>query len=158
MQGLLPVSISVSTKETDSSASSQLRCGLVTPNSAAPAAPLSIHLFQASQLPRWNIFSIRPGYPVDAAEARDDYNGHSQTSQCKFYLVIFGLQESKKGTKRHLRNCQDIKAAGELLSWLDPVVTTSLITDLVRLSRYSEKNTHPLSVKLTHSNDVQSHN
>lgn len=145
LQGLLPVSMSVSTKETDSSTSSQLKCGLVTLNSATPAAPLVHTSVPGQSTSRQN-----------AAKTREDYNSHSQTFQRKFNLVIFGLQESEKGTKKHLRNRQDIKAAGELLSWLDPVVTTSLITDSVRLGRYSEKNTRPLLVKLTRSNDVQS--
>ena len=51
----------------------------------------------------------------------------------KSNLIIFGQQESSKGTPRHVRQREDIVNAGELLTWLDPLVTTSLIVDTVRL-------------------------
>ena len=55
-----------------------------------------------------------------------------------------------------MRTRHDLEAAGELLSWLDPLVTTSLVVDLVRLGKYSEDRTRPLLVKLTRPNDVHS--
>ena len=156
LQGLLPASMSFSTKETGSTGSSQLRSGLATPNPAASTAPFALTSIPGQSTSRQNVPLTRSGYPLDTAKARDDHNNHSQTSQHRFNLVIYGLQESKKGTKRHLRNRQDIEAAAKLLSWLDPMVTTSLIIDSVRLGRYNEKSTRPLLVKLTRSNDVQS--
>ena len=56
----------------------------------------------------------------------------------KSNLIIFGQQESSKGTPRHVRQREDIVNAGELLTWLDPLVTTSLIVDSVRLGKYKE--------------------
>ena len=53
-----------------------------------------------------------------------------------------------------------MKAAGDLLSWLDPMITASLIVDAVGLYRYREESTctctRLLLMKLIGRNDVQS--
>ena len=70
----------------------------------------------------------------------------------KSNLIIFGQQESS----RHVRQREDIVNAGELLTWLDPLVTTSLIVDSVRLGKYKEDGIRPLLIRLTRPSDVQS--
>ena len=65
------------------------------------------------------------------------------------------MEESGKGTTKFQHNRHDIEIAGELLSWLDPIVTTSLIVESFRLGRYSDEKARPLLVKLTRPNDVQ---
>lgn len=44
-------------------------------------------------------------------------------------VVIFGLAECHRGTQRYQRIRNDLEAAGDLLSFLDPLVTTQLISD-----------------------------
>ena len=90
----------------------------------------------------------------DTSEPTVNHKSKDSSSQRRFNLVVFGLEESGKGTPKFQRNRHDIEIAGELLSWLDLIVTTSLIVESFRLGRYSEK-ARPLLVKLTRPNDVQ---
>lgn len=51
------------------------------------------------------------------------------SSQRRSNLIVFGLKESEKGAPRHVRCREDILSASELLSWIDPLVTSALIVD-----------------------------
>lgn len=63
-------------------------------------------------------------------------------------LVLFGLSECSQGTPRFLRNRQDLENAGELLSYIDPLVTAQLIEDCFK---YQPDKNWSLLVKLTRS-------
>ena len=91
----------------------------------------------------------------DTSEPTVNHKSKDSSSQRRFNLVGCRLEESGKGTPKFQRNRHDIEIVGELLSWLDPIVTTSLIVESFRLGRYSDEKARPLLVKLTHPNDVQ---
>ena len=100
---------------------------------------------------RQNNSVVSPGLPEASVDGRT-----TRAFLRKSNLFIFGLQESKKRTQRHLHIRHDIEAAGELLSWLDPLVSASQILDSLRLGKYSADSDCSLLMKLSHPNDVQS--
>ena len=91
----------------------------------------------------------------DTSDPTVNHKSKDSSSQRRFNLVVFGLEESGKGTPKFQHNRHDIEIAGELLSWLDPIVDTFLIVAAFRLGRYSDEKARPLLVKLTRPNDVQ---
>ena len=91
----------------------------------------------------------------NTSEPTVNHKSKDSSSQRRFNLVVLGLEESGKGTPEFQRNRHAIEIAGELLLWLDPMLTTSLIVKSFRLGRYSDEKARPLLVKLTRPNDVQ---
>ena len=74
----------------------------------------------------------------------------------KFNLVIFGIKESPKGTKRHVRSADDIKAASSILSSVNPEISEFSIRDCYRLGKYSEDRHRPVLATMNRVNDVSS--
>lgn len=81
--------------------------------------------------------------------------GRHSSSDRKSNLIIFGIEESVKGTLRHVRSRYDIENAGDILSSVDSNVTASSISDCIRLGKYKEERTRPLLVKLLRTSDAQ---
>lgn len=77
-------------------------------------------------------------------------------SNRKFNLILFGLEESTKGTPRHLRVRKDYENACSLLSSINPLISELSICDCLRLGRYRDDRHRPVLVKLNRSCDVQS--
>ena len=74
----------------------------------------------------------------------------------RFNLVIFGIKESPKGTKRHIRSADDIKAATSILSSINPSISEFSIRDCYRLGKYSEDRHRPVLTTMNRANDVSS--
>ena len=74
----------------------------------------------------------------------------------KSNLVIIGIPECDKGSRRYLRQRADLERAGELLSGIDPFVTANSIRVTACLGKYNEDRSRPLLITLTRANDVQS--
>lgn len=117
-------------------------------SAAGPASGVSV--LQESDV------SALSGQPEASVDRGTSHRNTTKASQRKSNLVLFGLEESDKGTQRHVRTRHDIEFAGELLTWLDPLVTCSQVVDVVRLGKYSVGISRPLLVTLTRPSDVQS--
>lgn len=58
----------------------------------------------------------------------------------KFNLLIFGLRESEKGTPGHIRGNQDMDAAANIITSLDPSISNQLLRDAFRLGGQNPSN------------------
>lgn len=108
-------------------------------------------------------------YSHVAANDLDLSNARSQVSETvtktttttssqerKQNLVIFGLPECREGMSRLARSRIDLEKAGDVLSFIDPLVTAQVISDNFRLGKYQNDKTRPLLVKMARPNDVHS--
>ena len=75
----------------------------------------------------------------------------SSSLERKFNVVIFGLNESPKGTVRQTRVMNDYKSAAATLNFLDSNLDTHSIRDCIRLGKYSDGRKRPLLVRLIKS-------
>lgn len=88
-----------------------------------------------------------------------DSHCHFSAYECKFNLVLYGVDESSKGTPRHERMAHDCDRAFSILSAVlkeDDAFTVNSIRDCSRLGKYSPAKTRPLLVRLQRSRDVSS--
>lgn len=74
----------------------------------------------------------------------------------KFNLVVYGIEESAKGSPRHVRSRNDMDAVADVLTSLDSMVHEHYIRDCQRLGKYLEMKHRPILVKLSRSCDVTS--
>ena len=74
----------------------------------------------------------------------------------KFNLIVYGIKEHPKGTRKHLRSVNDTTAVISILKSIHSSVTEFSIRDCFRLGKYSELRHRPLLVTLSRSNDVLS--
>ena len=74
----------------------------------------------------------------------------------KFNLVVYGIEESTKGSPRHVRLRNDMDTVADVLISLDSTVHEHQIRDCQRLGKYSETKHRPILVKLSRSCDVTS--
>ena len=74
----------------------------------------------------------------------------------KFNLIIFGLRESKIGTPKHRRNSNDHTDVCDILSSVDPNVTSNSIRDCFRLGKFNPDRNRPVLVKMIRSHEVAS--
>ena len=81
---------------------------------------------------------------------------HVATSTRKSNLVIFGLKELPKGTKRHERLSSDIEEATNLLSCIDPIINDYSVRECVRLGNYDQNHCRPVLAMLNRPRDVAS--
>ena len=72
----------------------------------------------------------------------------------KYNLVVYGMKENEKGTKRHIRSANDIEAATTILSSLHSSITEYSVIDCIRLGKYSEDRCRPTLVTMNRPNDV----
>ena len=71
-------------------------------------------------------------------------------------LVVYGVQESKKGTPRHIRVEEDLKSVTSTLSSIDNAIDDHFIRDCIRLGKYKEDahSPRPILAKFVRSTDV----
>ena len=71
-------------------------------------------------------------------------------------LVVYGVQESKKGTPRHIRVEEDLKSVTTALSSIDNAIDDHSIRDCIRLGKYKEdaRSPRPILAKFVRSTDV----
>ena len=75
---------------------------------------------------------------------------------CKFNVIMYGIEECKKGTPRHVWMNNDTKSTSETIQEVCPDNTCQAIRHCVRLGRYTEGRNQPLLVKLNRSCDALS--
>ena len=80
---------------------------------------------------------------------------HSKNDR-KFNLVVYGINEHPKGTRRHLRSANDITAVISILKSVHFPITEFSICDCFCLGKYSEQRHQSLLVTLSRSSDVLS--
>ena len=71
------------------------------------------------------------------------------TSERKFNIVIYGIKECTKGTRRHTRITKDLEAVIQVIQPLDPKISKQSIRDCSRLGKYNQGRNRPILVKLT---------
>ena len=74
----------------------------------------------------------------------------------KFKLIVYGIEESTKGTSRIERVRKDTQAISELLQDVDDSVPHHSIRDCIRLGKYNESKNRPTMIELTRASDVTS--
>ena len=72
----------------------------------------------------------------------------------KYNLVIYGIRENQKGTQRHVRSANDIKAATFILTSIHSTITEHSVIDCTRLGKFSEDRCRPTLVSMNRPNDV----
>ena len=80
----------------------------------------------------------------------------SEDQDRKFKLVVYGIDESPKGTSRHDRIKKDTDAISGLLHDIDHTVPDQSIRDCIRLGKYSEDRKRPVMAEFTRARDVTS--
>ena len=110
--------------------------------------------------------SSNPSPAVKAATPSSDTNSAPPSlvvatkhdSARKFNVVLFGVDECSKGTKKMEREKLDLNHATEVLTDLDNTVQPHSIRDTIRLGKYnpSSGRPRPLLVTLNRSSDVNS--
>ena len=75
-------------------------------------------------------------------------------SDKKYNLVIYGIRENQKGTQRHIRSANDIKAATSILTSIHSTITEHSVIDCTRLGKFSEDRCRPTLVTMIRPNDV----
>ena len=74
--------------------------------------------------------------------------------QRRLNLIIFGMDEYSKETPRHVRKLKDHSISADILSSIDPQVTSNSISDCFRLGKFKPTKPCPVLVRLTRSVDV----
>jgi len=74
---------------------------------------------------------------------------------CKFNVVMHGIEECKKGTPRHVQMGNDTKSASVTIQEVCPDITCQAIRNCVRLGSYIEGCNRPLFVMINHSWQVE---
>ena len=74
----------------------------------------------------------------------------------KFNLLVFGLKESIKGTPKHTRDQKDHSDVCDILSLVEPSVTSNSIRDFFRLGKFNEDKVRPILVKFIRAHEVAS--
>ena len=74
----------------------------------------------------------------------------------KYNVVLFGVEECKKGTSRSVRLQSDLENAVSVLSSITPSVQCESVKDLFHLGKFDSSSQHsrPILVKLIRSADV----
>ena len=97
--------------------------------------------------------------PVSASLVTQNTSKLSSTQvDRKFNVVIYGILECPKGTKRHDRTKQDLSNVISAVSQVDSDITSHSIRDCFRLGQYKEhaERPRPLLIKLNRTIDVAS--
>ena len=82
--------------------------------------------------------------------------GEPQVSDRKFNIVVYGIQECSKGTRRLDRTKQDLEGLSSLLRTIDSSIQSQSIRDCFRLGKYRpDQLPRPLLVKLNRAADGQ---
>ena len=68
--------------------------------------------------------------------------------------MVYGIEESAKGSPRHVHSRNSMDAVADVLISLDSMVHEHQIRDCQRLGKYSETKHRPILVKLSRSRDV----
>ena len=78
------------------------------------------------------------------------------TQERKFNVVLYGVEESPKGTLKSTRLGEDLNKTASVLSGVDQSSNSSSIKDIYRLGRYSAENRkpRPLLVKFIRATDA----
>lgn len=74
----------------------------------------------------------------------------------KFNLLIFGMKECSKGTLKRQRDQSDLDEVSQILSTVDPSMSSNSIHDYFRLGKYDPEKVRPILVKFIRSYDVAS--
>ena len=74
----------------------------------------------------------------------------------KYNIVVYGINESPKGTHIHSRVSNDVKLVSTTIQSICPDVSEQSICDCTRLGKYSSERTRPVLVKLSRACDVHS--
>ena len=85
-----------------------------------------------------------------------DYNDSGGYLDTNLNLVVYGVQESKKGTLRHVRVEEDLKSVTTALSSIDNAIDDHSIRDCIRLGKYKQdaRSPRPILAKFVRSTDV----
>lgn len=83
-------------------------------------------------------------HPASSAPAND----------CKFNVVIYGLAECTKGTRKHVRQTHDFELVTTTISPLDEHISRHSVCDCIRLGQYNESRKWPILVKLNSAHEV----
>ena len=84
---------------------------------------------------------------------RSSIAGRSKNDR-KSNVVIFGIKEHPKGTRRSERLSSDLEECTSLLSSIDHSINECYIRECVRLGKYDESKCRPVLVTLNRSRDV----
>ena len=115
-------------------------------NSPAPEASNQLSYAQAAL----------PGPSVSPTQPSSSTAPQIRSPDRKFNIVIYGIAECEKGSRKHIRLSKDTQIVSEVLSSLDPEVTTHSVQDCIRLGKYSDSKNRPILVKLSRACDVSS--
>lgn len=72
----------------------------------------------------------------------------------KFKFIVYGIEESPKGTSRGLQNRHDLDKVSTIISNLESTITSQSVRDCGRLGRYNEQRSRPVIVHLNKADDV----
>ena len=80
---------------------------------------------------------------------------HNQSDR-KFNVVLYGISENPKGTKKSLRQIRDFESVSSIVNAVDSDISGHSIRDCTRLGKFSESHTRPrpILVKLNCKRDV----
>ena len=81
--------------------------------------------------------NISPSYPTAAVKS------NSSSFDSKFNIVVFGINESPKGTQRLTRLNKDLDCVASALSSIDNSIQADSIRDVQRLGRYNSNHEQP---------------
>ena len=76
------------------------------------------------------------------------------TSERKFNIVVYGINECPKGTRMHKRLSDDINSVSEIVHSICPDLSNQSICDCTRLGKYSEERSRPIVARLFRVQDV----
>jgi len=138
-------------KDQISSLTSKLNQSLTETTSQPPAIPTLDYNPAATTTSPSSSANAPPHKPsAPVASSRQD-------STRKFNIVLFGLDECSKGTKKIDREKADLNNAAEVLTGLENSVQPHSIRDTIRLGKYNPSGRpRPLLVTLNRSSDVNS--
>ena len=83
-----------------------------------------------------------------------DKNLDSKSGDRKFNVIVYGVKESSKGTRRDKRVLNDLAATCDILSSVDAKVSADSIRDCFRLGGYKQDRNRPILVKFVRCHDA----
>ena len=90
------------------------------------------------------------------ASVSKELTSANNQSERKFNVVLYGVDESPEGTRKHVRVAHDHDSVVEVVQALDSSLDQQSIRDCFRIGKYSKEKSRPILIKLARVQSVTS--
>ena len=90
------------------------------------------------------------------ASVSKELTSANNQSERKFNVVLYGVDESPEGTRKHVRVTHDHDSVVEVVQTLDSSLDQQSIRDCFRIGKYSKEKSRPILIKLARVQSVTS--